>query len=60
MGHVFPDQDIDCVSRTIGVSVDIFIQCGLQLTVDDFKGAVLKIQAQEPDITHWTFGKWVA
>lgn len=26
------------------------------LTVDDFKGAVLKIQAQEPDITHWTFG----
>ncbi|KAI0269044.1 linoleate diol synthase [Russula aff. rugulosa BPL654] len=26
------------------------------LTVDDFKSAVLKIQAQEPDITHWTFG----
>ncbi|KAI9509771.1 linoleate diol synthase [Russula earlei] len=26
------------------------------LTVDDFKSAVLRIQKEEPDITHWTFG----
>ncbi|KAH9986089.1 linoleate diol synthase [Russula compacta] len=26
------------------------------LTIDDFKAAVLKIQAEEPDISHWTFG----
>ncbi|KAF8265060.1 linoleate diol synthase [Lactarius quietus] len=26
------------------------------LTVDDFKDAIKKIQAQEPDISHWTFG----
>lgn len=30
---------------------------GLQLTIDDFKAAVLKVQAEEPDISHWTFGK---
>ncbi|KAI0260103.1 linoleate diol synthase [Gloeopeniophorella convolvens] len=27
-----------------------------QLTLNDFKEAVVKIQAQEPDISHWTFG----
>ncbi|KAF8473705.1 linoleate diol synthase [Russula ochroleuca] len=26
------------------------------LTTQDFKDAVLKVQAEEPDITHWTFG----
>ncbi len=60
MGHIFPGQSIETVSRTFGVSKDIFTQCGLQLTTDDFKDAVLKVQAQEPDITHWTFGEWVA
>jgi hypothetical protein len=61
MGHIFPDQPIESVSRALGVSMDsnIFTQCVLQLTIDDFKDAVLKVQAQEPDITHWTFGKWV-
>ncbi|KAN0138091.1 hypothetical protein V8E53_003980 [Lactarius tabidus] len=28
-----------------------------ELTVDDFMEAVKKIQAQEPDISHWSFGK---
>jgi hypothetical protein len=32
----------------------------LQLTIKDFKEAVPMIKAKEPDITHWTFGEWVA
>jgi hypothetical protein len=60
MGHVFPGQSIDSVSRTLGELIDVFTQCCLQLTMQDFKDAVLKVQAEEPDITHWTFGKWVA
>jgi hypothetical protein len=60
MGHIFPHQSIDTVSRTLGESIDVFTQCGLQLTIQDFKDAVVKVQAEEPDITHWTFGEWVA
>lgn len=30
------------------------------LTIDDFKDTAMKIHAQEPDIAHWTFGKWAA
>jgi len=63
MGHIFPGQSIESVSRALGVSMDriyVFTQCVLQLTTDDFKDAVRRVQAEEPDVTHWTFGKWVA
>jgi hypothetical protein len=57
MGHIFPHKSIDTVSRTLDESIDVFTQCDLQLTIQDFKDAVVKVQAEEPDITHWTFGK---
>jgi linoleate 10R-lipoxygenase len=38
----------------------IFPDQSIDSVSPDFKDAVLKIQAEEPDITHWTFGKWVA
>jgi len=60
MGHIFTGKSVDDVSCTLGTSFDIFTCHAVQLTVDDFKQAVLKVQAEEPDITHWTFGKWVA
>ena len=61
MHHIFDGiKPIDKVGRTPGVSINVLTQCGLQLDAKDFKKAFLKIQAEEPDITHWTFGEWVA
>ena len=36
---------------------ELIVLC--QVTVADFKQMAKEVQAQEPDITHWTFGKYV-
>jgi hypothetical protein len=60
MGSILHGQSTDKVSRTLGESVDVFMQCGLQLGPRDFIDAAGKFLAKEPDITRWTFGEWVA
>jgi hypothetical protein len=62
MGNIFPHKSIESVGRALGLLMNSIYshKVLLQLTVDDFKSAVLKVQAQEPDVTHWTFGECVA
>jgi hypothetical protein len=60
MSHTFPDRSVEDVSHPPGIFIVVSTQWDLQITVDDFKDAVYRIQTKKPHITQWTFGKWVA
>ena len=58
-GSHFPRPACGGRRSRLVISGGVVTYRGPQLTIDDFKDAVRRIQKEEPDISHWTFGKWV-
>jgi len=57
LNRIFPDRSVEDVSHPPDVFIAALTQCGLQVTVEDFRDAVCRIQEGKPHITQWTFGK---
>ena len=61
MAHIFENKPVDQVwFSQLQIGSFKLMSPSTQLTIDDFKTATKKIQAEEPDVTHWTFGKSVS
>jgi hypothetical protein len=59
MGYIFPRKSVDDVGYIQAYPIDVFTHYDPQLTIEDFRDAIRKIQKQEPDPSHRTFGKLV-